>query len=313
MNHVGAPVRMLSICSGIGMLDLALGRVFRVRSLGFVERDVYAASVLLARMESEDLEPAPVWIGNLQDLDACALGELVGNVEAISAGIPCPDWSSAGKRLGRDGAQDLTDELLRIVRLVGPRALFLENVSGYARSEGLGYLLGALASLGFDAEWATLRAADVGAPHLRRRLFLSAHRGVPDALSNALREFGERGGQQRGQPREAEPGNNGASAAAANSLRIGLEDNLRTGAAPRPAGQPRALARSRNGRLSWDRCGPPGWQDPDGTKPEPGVCGMVDGNAAREERVRCCGNAVVPDQAERAFRLLWERVMEGAS
>ena len=38
----------------------------------------------------------------------------------------------------------------------------------------LGRVLGDLAEIGFDAEWATVRASDVGAPHQRARVFLLA-------------------------------------------------------------------------------------------------------------------------------------------
>jgi len=35
----------------------------RARTVGYVERDAYAAACLLARMEDEALEPAPIWSG----------------------------------------------------------------------------------------------------------------------------------------------------------------------------------------------------------------------------------------------------------
>lgn len=61
----------------------------------------------------------------------------------------------------------------RIVREVGPRYVFVENVAALAR-RGLDVVLGDLADLGFAAEWDVFSAAEVGAPHLRRRMFILA-------------------------------------------------------------------------------------------------------------------------------------------
>lgn len=56
-------------------------------------------------------------------------------------------------------------------------------------------MLADIADLGFDAEWSDLAAADVGAPHLRRRLFIVAThperiqlRDEPGWLERACRE-----------------------------------------------------------------------------------------------------------------------------
>jgi DNA (cytosine-5)-methyltransferase 1 len=57
--------------------------------------------------------------------------------------------------------------------VVRPKQLFLENVSAIL-SNGLGTVLGDLASLGYDTRWLCIRASDVGAPHHRDRWFLLA-------------------------------------------------------------------------------------------------------------------------------------------
>jgi hypothetical protein len=44
---------------------------------------------------------------------------------------------------------------------------------------------------------------------------------------------------------------------------------------------------------------------------EPSVCGVVDGLETRVDRLRLCGNGVVPQQAAFAFRELWTALMEG--
>lgn len=177
MSNVAAPFpRILSLCSGVGMLDEGVRlAVPGARIVGHVERDAYVAAVLLARMEDEALEPAPVWCGNLEDFGA---GAWVGAVDGITAGFPCPPVSSAGKRRGVDDERWIFPDIMRIVRAVGPRWIFLENVGGLLSANAgreFGEVLRLLAEGGYDAEWLALRASDVGAPHERQRLFILAY------------------------------------------------------------------------------------------------------------------------------------------
>lgn len=93
----------------------------------------------------------------------------------VSAGFPCQDISAAGSGKGLDGERSgLWLEAKRIIREVGPAHVFLEN-SPILTSRGLGRVLGDLASMGFDAKWGVLGAADVGAPHIRDRIWIVAH------------------------------------------------------------------------------------------------------------------------------------------
>jgi DNA (cytosine-5)-methyltransferase 1 len=97
-----------------------------------------------------------------------------GKVDLVAGGFPCVDVSLAGKGAGLDAPRSgLWFEFARIVREVEPRYVFVENVPGLV-NRGLDRVLGALAELGFDAEWGLFSAAEVGAPHLRKRLFLLA-------------------------------------------------------------------------------------------------------------------------------------------
>lgn len=87
----------------------------------------------------------------------------------------CQDISNAGKRAGITGERSgLWAEYARIVRVLRPPIVFIENV-GALVVRGLDRVLCDLAALGLDAEWATFRASDVGAPHKRERLFLLAY------------------------------------------------------------------------------------------------------------------------------------------
>lgn len=66
-------------------------------------------------------------------------------------------------------------EMARIIGEVRPQFAFVEN-SPMLTSRGLGTVLGDLAALGFDAQWGVLSAADVGAKHLRERIWILSRR-----------------------------------------------------------------------------------------------------------------------------------------
>jgi DNA (cytosine-5)-methyltransferase 1 len=86
----------------------------------------------------------------------------------------CQDISFAGKGAGLAGKRSgLWFEFARVVRTLEPRYVLVENVAALL-TRGLDAVLGTLASLGYDAEWHCLQAADVGAPHLRDRVFVFA-------------------------------------------------------------------------------------------------------------------------------------------
>ena len=98
------------------------------------------------------------------------------HVDLIAGGFPCQDISYAGKGAGLAGERSgLWYEFARIVRDLRPRFVLVENVSALL-VRGLDAVLGTLASMGFDAEWGCIPAAAVGAPHIRERVFLVAHR-----------------------------------------------------------------------------------------------------------------------------------------
>jgi len=208
-----------SICAGLGGLEL----VARLacpgsRVVAYVEREAHSAAILLARMEDSSLAPAPVWCGDLADLDA----SLFRGVGMVTAGFPCQPWSSAGKGRGFDDERWIWPDIARIIRDVGPRLICLENVPGLLVRGGLGAVLGDLAEMGLDAEWGVLSAAAAGAPHLRERVYVLAYArriggagwgaGAPScaqgsedvADADGAGLSGERG--QGGRPQPAHPG-----------------------------------------------------------------------------------------------------------
>lgn len=95
-------------------------------------------------------------------------------VDVICGGYPCQPFSVAGNRLGQDDERHLWPEFARILGEMAPAFAVLENVPAHL-SLGFGTVLGDLSDLGYDAEWQTLSARSVGAPHLRERVFVLAY------------------------------------------------------------------------------------------------------------------------------------------
>lgn len=162
-------LRTLSVCAGIGGIDLALRR--RARTVCYVEREPFAVAVLTSRMRGGELDAAPVW----DDLRTFDGRPWRGCVDLIAGGIPCQPNSLAGKRRGGADDRDLWPDFRRVVREVGPRFAFVENVPGLLSVDdgrSFGRILGDLAEDGYDAAWCCLPAADVGARHRRDRVFI---------------------------------------------------------------------------------------------------------------------------------------------
>ncbi|MEU9342028.1 DNA cytosine methyltransferase [Streptomyces sp. NPDC048278] len=73
----------------------------------------------------------------------------------------------------------------------------LGDTAGQPAVRALGAVLGSLADLRFDARWCVLRAADVGAPHRRERIFLAAW---PSDRTAVVEDPDQQPGDQRRQP-----------------------------------------------------------------------------------------------------------------
>jgi DNA (cytosine-5)-methyltransferase 1 len=117
--------------------------------------------------------------------DVRAIDASAPRVDVICGGFPCQDISVAGQRAGLAGERSgLWSEYARIVGVLRPRFVVVENVAALL-GLGMGRVLGDLSTLGYDAEWATLRASNVGAPHQRERLFIVAH--THEAVGQAWR------------------------------------------------------------------------------------------------------------------------------
>lgn len=171
-NVAVPPLHVLSICSGVGGLDLGVHRAFaragfRARTVCYVEREAFAASVLVSRMEEGALDPAPVW----SDLTTFDPGPWAGVVDCIAGGIPCQPFSVAGKKREHADERHLWPYVERFAQVLRPRFVLIENVGGHL-ARGTPDVARSLRAMGYEAAATLWRASDIGAPHRRERIFI---------------------------------------------------------------------------------------------------------------------------------------------
>ena len=180
--------RILSLFSGYGGLDMAVQEVFGGELVAVADIDSGPCKILAHR------HPDVPNLGDVSTVDWTTI-----HADIICGGSPCQDLSTAGRRAGMtDGTRSNLWAMMREgIAQLRPRYVIWENVRGaYSASaasamesdpgllgdhpagqpalRALGRVLGDLADLGYDAQWCGLRAADVGAPHGRFRVFLLA-------------------------------------------------------------------------------------------------------------------------------------------
>jgi DNA (cytosine-5)-methyltransferase 1 len=251
------------------------GKLLGWRTVCAVEWEPYPASVLLARQNDGILPPFPIW-DDVQTFDG---KPWQGVVDVVSGGFPCQDISAAGKGGGIDGERSgMWKEMARIIGEVRPQYAFIEN-SPMLTTRGLERVLADLAGLGYDAEWGIISAADVGAKHLRKRIWIAA--GQCELLSHSYNRV-----ERREQQSESY-----------GQAKCNLADiNNRHGRSKR-----RGVWSQESSQRKWNL-------HPIFNQPEP--IRVVDGLAARVDRLKAVGNGQVPQVAALAWRVLSERLNE---
>ena len=299
-------MRELALFAGGGGGILG-GLLLGWRTVCAVEIDPYARSVLLARQRDGMLQPFPIW----DDVSTFDGKPWRGHVDVISGGFPCQDISCAGKGAGIDGERSgLWSEFARIIREVQPRYAFIEN-SPMLAVRGLDRVLADLAAMGFNAEWGIVSAADVGAPHLRERIWIVANARGRRCNQSVIREVQ--------QPRRTETIRTSEDAADTKSERRGEARELRHAeSAQRATGggkthadaERKRLERIEQGRAeTWATDRPGNGRDSSGWPAEPDICRVVNGLAKRMDRLKALGNGQVPRVAATAWRILSERAI----
>jgi len=188
-NETASVPTYLSLCSGYDGIGLGLKRVIpELRTIAHVEIEAFAIANLVTKMEAGQLDSAPVFT----DLKRFPFEDLRERQPTIlSAGFPCQPFSSAGKRQATDDPRHLYPFIADGITSCKPSYCFLENVEGIVSSKTadgesvLLYVLRDLEERGYECTWGTFSAAEIGAPHLRKRVFILA-KYVADGVSKGL-------------------------------------------------------------------------------------------------------------------------------
>jgi DNA (cytosine-5)-methyltransferase 1 len=172
---------VISFCSGYGGIErgIELAEV-QHRVIAYVEIEAFAIANLVAKMESGQLDPAPIWT----DLKTFPAHLFRGAVDIITGGYPCQPFSAAGQRKGEDDPRHLWPTIREHVKTIRPDRCFFENVEGHI-SLGLSSVISDLEEDGFRATWGIFSAREVGAAHQRKRVYILA-----DSSSKRLQGVG---------------------------------------------------------------------------------------------------------------------------
>lgn len=303
MDH--PKVTHLSLCSGYGGIDLGLKRMLRgARTVAYAEIDEFASGVLAARMEGGQLDPAPIW----PDVKSFPYSDFHGKVDILSAGYPCQPFSQAGLQLGIADPRHLWPAIATGIRLVRPGFVFLENVQGHL-SLGLDAVLRDLQGAGYRSTFGLFSAAEVGACHERKRVFVLAHsvceRGLV-SFERVISAIEYAGGKSTA--RRTEDG--WICERCGQDIFDGCECDHRESQCPSCTEWTYPFVYEPADGCS--QCGQsfPSWSDHTSWPIEPCVRRDDDGVAHRVDRLRLLGNGVVPAVAERAFRILLTRLSD---
>ena len=160
-------MKLLDLFSGIGGFSLAAERVWddELEIVGFCEIDKYCKKIL-----KKNFPYIPIY-NDIKELN----GNEFKEIDLITGGFPCQDISIAGRGAGIGGKRSgLWAEMHRIIGDVRPRFVLIENVPMLTIRGGT-RVIADLAEIGYDAEWQIISAADVGACHLRKRIWVVAY------------------------------------------------------------------------------------------------------------------------------------------
>ncbi len=327
------PRNVLSLCAGVGGLELGIQLAFAVRGgsargVCYVEREAAAAASLVASMEAGWFHPAPVW----SDIATFDARPWRGLVHILASGDPCQDNSVAGKRAGADGERFLAPEVVRVARECRPDLIVRENVPGNA-TEQLSALVPALERLGYRVAAGIFSSAETGNTMRRERLFVLAERLRDGHCGH------DRSGENPGEAGEAQGSRDQRQWLRGVAGRSG--DDVAGPGCPRPQGRelgrtsgseqwvdaPRSASELRGARLPPAVIPGPSdsrWIDvlDRFSELQPALSEEeaqshlrrgVDAMAHRVERLRACGNGVDPVVAATAILRLGALLDAGAS
>ena len=157
---------MLDTFAGIGGFSYAATKlVGGYRTTQFIEIDPFCQKILKKHFPFTPIHD-----------DIRTFTAIPRQYDVICGGFPCQDISVAGGREGitEKSRSGLFYELMRVIRLVRPKFVIMENVAAILNN-GLDIVLGELSEAGYDAEWSIISASSLGACHRRSRWWLVAY------------------------------------------------------------------------------------------------------------------------------------------
>ena len=159
-------LRLLDGFAGIGGFSYAAHKIVGgFETTQFIEIDRFCQKLLAKRFPNIPIhDDVRTFTANFEDFDV------------FCSGFPCQDISVAGLQKGitKETRSGLFFEVIRIIRMVRPKFVVLENVAAILNN-GLDIVLGELSQAGYDAEWGIISCEDMGGCHRRQRWWCVAY------------------------------------------------------------------------------------------------------------------------------------------
>jgi DNA (cytosine-5)-methyltransferase 1 len=285
-------LKLLDLFSGIGGFSYAAEKIVGgYKTTQFVEIDPYCQSVLRKNFPNTPIHD-----------DIKTFSAKQGQFDVFTIGFPCQDLSVAGRQRGinDETRSGLFYESIRLLRTVRPRFALFENVRNllsHGKGETFQEVLFQIAKAGYDAEWSVISAKDLGACHLRERIWILAYTnnyGSPSA--ERIRVNGKTNSStQKGQDKISE------------SQRSSESSDSRIIQQTADSSNPNSTRTESNS----EKLEPPIWKhaflnskerrtlSPDWSRyvSEPSLCRGDDGLRGRVARIKAMGNSIVPQCA----------------
>lgn len=166
-------IRLLSLFSGIGAFEKALKNIgINYELVNYCEIDKYASkSYSLIHNESESK--------NLWDITKVDIEKLPTDIDLITHGSPCQDFSVASLGKGGDNGTNTRSSLMwnsvQIIKHCKPKYVVWENVKNVLSKthiHNFNEYLDVLETLGYKNSYRILNAKDFGIPQNRERIFV---------------------------------------------------------------------------------------------------------------------------------------------
>ena len=174
---------MLDTFAGIGGFSYAAHKlVGGFETKQFIEIDPFCQKILNKHFPNVPIHD-----------DIRTFSAISGQYDVICGGFPCQSISVAGNRAGitEESRSGIFYELMRVIRMVRPRFVVLENVAAILNN-GLDIVLGELSQAGYDAEWSVISASSLGACHRRSRWWCVAYTNDYGSSPSSIRGFDDK-------------------------------------------------------------------------------------------------------------------------